>query len=169
MRVDPGPLGELLEGASRPGHFAGVLTVVAKLLNLTRPDRALLRREGLPAAGPDPADGRATWTCRSTIVGVPTVREADGLAMSSRNRYLTRRAAPTAARALRRPRRRQQAAAGQGRDAVLAAALGVLAADPDLTARPARPRRRRLTLEDAPAGRPAAGRRILAGPPAPPD
>ena len=86
-RVDPGPLGEVLEGKSRPGHFGGVLTVVLKLLNLTQPKRAyfgqkdfqqvvlvrqLVRDLGLPVR----------------IVAVPTVREADGLAMSSRNAYL---------------------------------------------------------------------------------
>jgi pantoate--beta-alanine ligase len=95
-RVDPGPLGEVLEGKSRPGHFGGVLTVVLKLLNLTQPKRAyfgqkdfqqvvlvrqLVRDLGLPVR----------------IVVVPTVREPDGLAMSSRNAYLDptqRRLAP---------------------------------------------------------------------------
>jgi pantoate--beta-alanine ligase len=86
-RVDPGPLGEVLEGKSRPGHFGGVLTVVLKLLNLTQPKRAyfgqkdfqqvvlvrqLVRDLGLPVR----------------IVVLPTVREPDGLAMSSRNAYL---------------------------------------------------------------------------------
>src|SRR6184192_681434 len=86
-RVDPGPLAEVLEGKSRPGHFAGVLTVVLKLFNLTQPKRAyfgqkdfqqvvlvrqLVRDFGLPVR----------------IVAVPTVREPDGLAISSRNAYL---------------------------------------------------------------------------------
>src|ERR1700694_3812483 len=86
-RVDPGPLGEVLEGRSRPGHFGGVLTVVLKLLNLTQPKRAyfgqkdfqqvvlvrqLVRDLALPVR----------------IVVVPTGREPDGLAMSSRNTFL---------------------------------------------------------------------------------
>jgi pantoate--beta-alanine ligase len=101
-RVDPGPLAEVLEGKSRPGHFAGVLTVVLKLFNLTQPKRAyfgqkdfqqlvlvrqLVRDFGLPIR----------------IVACPTVRESDGLAMSSRNAYLTpgqRAAAPALFRAL---------------------------------------------------------------------
>ncbi len=58
VRIDPGPLGAVLEGATRPGHFAGVLTVVAKFFGLVRPAVGLLRREGLPAADADPADGR---------------------------------------------------------------------------------------------------------------
>jgi len=89
-RVDPGPLAEVLEGKSRPGHFAGVLTVVLKLFNLTQPKRAyfgqkdfqqvvlvrqLVRDFGLPVR----------------IVAVPTVRHPDGLAMSSRNAYLDAR------------------------------------------------------------------------------
>src|SRR5438309_1661756 len=86
-RVDPGPLADVLEGKSRPGHFAGVLTVVLKLFNLTQPKRAyfgqkdfqqivlvrqLVRDFGLPVR----------------IVAVPTVRHPDGLAISSRNAYL---------------------------------------------------------------------------------
>jgi len=101
-RVDPGPLGEVLEGKSRPGHFGGVLTVVLKLLNLTQPKRAyfgqkdfqqvvlvrqLVRDLALPVR----------------IVVVPTVREPDGLAMSSRNAYLDpaqRRRAPVVRQAV---------------------------------------------------------------------
>lgn len=102
VRVDPGPLGERLEGASRPGFFHGVLTVVLKLLQLTRPDEAyfgekdyqqltLIRRMVLDLDVP------------VEIVGVPTVREPDGLALSSRNRYLSpveREAAQALSRAL---------------------------------------------------------------------
>ncbi|SCL14665.1 pantothenate synthetase [Micromonospora rhizosphaerae] len=122
VRVNPGQLGEDLEGQSRPGFFHGVLTVVLKLLQLTRPDLAffgekdyqqltLVRRMARDLDVP------------VAVVGVPTVREPDGLALSSRNRYLSapeRQAALSLSAALRAG----VAAAKQGRDAgaVLAAA-----------------------------------------------
>jgi pantoate--beta-alanine ligase len=86
--VHPGPLGEELEGASRPTHFAGVLTVVLKLLQIVAPDRAFFGEKDyqqLVLVRQMVAD----LNVDVQIVGVPIVREADGLAMSSRNRYLT--------------------------------------------------------------------------------
>src|SRR5206468_12615823 len=86
---DPGPVGETFEGAARPGHFAGVLTVVHRLFDVTGPSTAyfgekdaqqlfLVRR--MVAAEP---------TLGVDVVASPTVRDPDGLALSSRNRFLS--------------------------------------------------------------------------------
>ena len=102
--VDVGPVAERLEGTERPGHFRGVATVVAKLFNIVRPDRAYFGQK----------DGQQTVVVRKLvgdldmgleIVVCPTVREEDGLAMSSRNIRLTpeqRRSATVIYRALSR-------------------------------------------------------------------
>jgi pantoate--beta-alanine ligase len=128
VRVSAGPLGEVLEGASRPGHFDGVLTVVGKLLHLTAARSAyfgqkdaqqllLIRRMVLDIDFP------------VDIVSVPTVREDDGLAMSSRNSYLTasdREVALCLSRALRAGAE----AASFGPSAVRRAAREVLVNEP---------------------------------------
>src|SRR3989442_5884120 len=102
-RVVPGPVADTLEGAARPGHFTGVLTVVTKLFHIVEPDVAVFGRKDFQ---------QAMLVKRlvkdldfpTTIDVAPTVRELDGLALSSRNTYLTadeRRSALALSRALR--------------------------------------------------------------------
>ena len=88
MRVSAGPLGDVLEGESRSGHFDGVLTVVAKLLHLTTPDVAYF---GQKDAQQLLLISRMVTDLNfpTEVVAVPTVRDVDGLALSSRNTYLT--------------------------------------------------------------------------------
>jgi pantoate--beta-alanine ligase len=132
VTVHPGAMGDVLEGAFRPGFFGGVLTVVNKLLNLTAPDvayfgqkdaqqLALVRRMALD------------FNLPVEIVGVPTVREPDGLALSSRNRYLSTEERTTAlALSAALAAGAQQATAAGIRSAARAVLDRAAAADPPL-------------------------------------
>lgn len=129
--VQPGPLAAELEGGSRPTHFAGVLTVVLKLLQIVRPDRIFFGEKDyqqLVLIRQMVAD----LNVDAAVVGVPTMREFDGLAMSSRNRYLDPQQRELAV-ALSAALTAAAQAAHAGEAAALAAARAVLDAVPTLT------------------------------------
>ena len=124
VTLDPGPLAQILEGTTRPTHFRGVLIVVAKLFGLVRPDIAVFGQK----------DYQQLVLIRRmvedlclgiTILGGETVREADGLALSSRNRYLGAEAR-IAARCLSRALAVGREAGVYGAERALAAAHAVL-------------------------------------------
>lgn len=130
VRVSAGPLGDVFEGASRPGHFDGVLTVVGKLLHITAPDVTFFGQK----------DAQQVLLVRRMVtdldfpcevVTIPTVRDPDGLALSSRNVYLSDADRPVAL-ALSRSLQAAQAAAGQSAAAGRAAASAALAEQPEL-------------------------------------
>ena len=126
VRVAAGPVGDVLEGKSRPGHFDGVLTVVAKLLHITAPHRAYFGQK----------DAQQLWLITRMVrdldipvdvVEVATVRDADGLALSSRNIYLVE-ADRADALALHEALEAGASAATNGASAVVSAAEARLAA-----------------------------------------
>lgn len=123
-RVTAGRVGSLYEGHARAGHFDGVLTVVSKLLNITQPAVVLFGQK----------DAQQVFLVKRMIVDlnlpiavevVPTVREDDGLALSSRNRFLDANE-KRAARGLSIALEAAESSADRGIDAVLAAAQSVL-------------------------------------------
>ena len=127
-RVTAGAIGALYEGRTRSGHFDGVLTVVAKLLNLVNPDTVVFGEK----------DGQQVFLVKRMVADldidvevsvVPTVREDYGLALSSRNRFLDQRQR-RAARALSVALEAAESSADRGVDAVIAAAQSVLTGDP---------------------------------------
>ncbi len=128
VRVSAGPLGAVLEGQSRPGHFDGMLTVVGKLMHLTGATSAYFGQKDAQQLI------LIRRMCRDLdfpvqVVAVPTVREPDGLAMSSRNRYLGESDREVAL-CLSRGLRAGAAAAPEGPSAIRRAARAVLVREP---------------------------------------
>lgn len=124
ITIDPGPLGDMWEGSNRPGHFAGVLTVVAILLHKVQPDIAVFGEKDYQQLV------LIRRMCRELsfgvqIVGVPTVRDHDGLALSSRNVYLDD-AERAIAQAIPQAIQASLAQASRGEQAAVVAAQTVL-------------------------------------------
>ena len=134
--VDPGPLALRLEGAARPGHFAGVATVVSRLFDLVQPDRAYFgEKDAQQLRVVEWITARRTSEPRISIRRVPTVRDTDGLALSSRNARLSP-AGRTAAAAIPRALNAARDALARGKSTVAqvrAAALHLLSQHPELT------------------------------------
>ena len=163
VTVEPGPLATVLEGRVRPGHFRGVLTVVAKLFGLVRPDVAVFGQKDyqqLVLIRQMVAD-----LCLPVeIVGAETQREPDGLALSSRNRYLDDDQRLEAI-VLHRALLRAQEAAAYGAESALGAARAELAHGHQ--GRPRLPRgHRRPTWASCPPTCPTAPRPGCSSPPA---
>jgi len=128
VRVCAGPLGTVLEGQARPGHFDGVLTVVGKLLHLTRANRAYFGQKDAQQLLLISRMAR-DLDLPVEVVSVATVRESDGLALSSRNMYLAESDRETAL-CLSRALRAGADAAVEGPSAVRRAARAVLVREP---------------------------------------
>ncbi|UPK74695.1 pantoate--beta-alanine ligase [Nocardioidaceae bacterium SCSIO 66511] len=148
VMVDPGELGRVLEGASRPTHFRGVLTVVAKLLAFVRPHAAVFGEKDYQQLVLVRQLARALHT-GVDVIGRPIVRDADGLAKSSRNAYLSTAERDTAL-TLSEALHAGAAASPGGADAVTIAASDVLDRANGLELD-------YLALTDADLGKPVAG------------
>ena len=134
--VDPGPLALRLEGAARPGHFVGVATVVSRLFDLAQPDRAYFgEKDAQQLRVVEWITARRTSALRISIRRVRTVRDTDGLALSSRNARLSP-AGRTAAAAIPRALDAARDVLARGASTVAqvrTAALHLLSQHPELT------------------------------------